>query len=78
MVCKQFQELSFQEKHLLLAKLNHLVQSYDFAFDMAKFMVDGADKEKMFEGVKFLFVADEQVSDDEALKRLEKTIKKNT
>lgn len=54
MLCKQFEELRQDQKTELIGKLNHLVQTYEWAFNMAKFMVERSELEGLFEGVDIL------------------------
>lgn len=52
MLCKSFEELTHAQKQELLGKIGHLVQTYEWAFNFAKFMIEQSEKEGLFEGIK--------------------------
>lgn len=51
MLCKQYEALSHKERTEFIGNLTHLVQTYEWAFNLAYYMEQEARKIGLFEGV---------------------------
>lgn len=52
MLCEKFEKLSIIEKRELIGKMTHLVQTYEWAFNFAEWMVQKSTEEGLFEGIE--------------------------
>jgi len=51
MICSQFENLTIIEKIQLIGKLNHLVQTYESAFNVAVSMINKAEKDGLLSDI---------------------------
>lgn len=51
MLCKQYEALSHKERTEFIGQMTHLVQTYEWAFNLAMYMAKEAKTIGLFEGV---------------------------